>query len=752
MKYIIKYLLVSILLASAIVIYLLCFTQQGLVLELQYLSRYVPGKIKIEHVSGTLFSAFTLENIAYEYTGQSTHIKSIDVAWFPSKLLAGKLAFDTLDIQDANIQLTDSSASQNTTTDTAALQKNLKLLSLLSFNKLNINNLALHKGNQTIIVQGTLADNWNLQWRFDLPNVNTLITDVHGSLTSHGNISGPRLSPDMSAVINGKQLVYGQEKIATLAAETHLVFQPEINSSFTVKITGMKLYEYGFNNIDVNTTGTIKHNKKELRAFLQLNTSNNIKANLSLAFPKFAGFNHTTQALTGNMTFSATDLSMLAELIPDVKNTRGVLRGTTMLMGTIKQPVFKMDLTLTNGSFSLPILGIQPDNITATGQLDNKLNLTFSGTLRSGAGTGQLQGSCDLTKPDFPLTLAARGTDLTIINLAEYKVLASPDINLLFAYPALKIQGKISIPQADITPKNFNSAVSLPDEVIFISQDQTAIATSSSVLLNLQLGLQLGDNVNIDYDNIKARLLGNININKIPDSPAQASGELYTVQGKYTAYGQKLTIETGRLIYTGNTLTNPGLNIRAVKQARRVVTQNVSSFNDKTQLQNIPIDTETLTVGVQVTGTADNPRIGLFSVPGDLSQGDILSYLLLGLPQSQASGAQGSALLTALSAYNPDASRVLGLTNKLQQNFGLNELNVESVETFNPTTQSVESTTSFIIGKQITQKLSIHYSIGLFNPISILNLRYQISKHWAVQSETSTIDSGADLMYVIERD
>lgn len=752
MKYIIKYLLISCVLLSIITLYLLGWTREGLMLDILYIQRLVPGEIKVGQVEGALFSDFSLQKISYQYAGQRITIEAINVHWSPSKLLTKKLVFNTLSIKNADIQLNDNSLESHSTFDSKALQTQLKYLQLISFKQFNIENVSIHKGDQLITLQGTLTDHWNVQWKFNLPDINAWISDAKGSLQGSGSISGSRETPAINAVFNGKQFAYQNQKISTIHAEANILLQPGHNSTLKLNASGMKLYDYDFNKFDLNIIGMLKYINKDLTTTLQLNASNNFKLNLFLTLPKFAGFNYPHQAINGNALFSAPDLSILAKLIPDIKDPRGLLNGSITLRGTFKQPTFSSHLTLKNGSFALPATGINPNNINAQGQLDNSLNLTFNGTFTSGSGTGRLQGACDLTKPEFPLTLAVQGNNLQIINLSEYKAAASTtDFHLLFAYPALQLNGKVTIPSADIMPKKISGAVTLPDEVVFIDKTKPAeIATSSPIQLSVQLGLQLGDKVNVDYDNLTAKLLGDLTISKIPDSPATASGELYTLEGKYTAYGQKLTIDTGRLIYTGNTLTNPGLNIRAIKKVRRVVTQNVSSFTDNSAFNTV--DTEMLSVGVQVSGTADNPRVSLISIPADLSQGDILSYLLLGLPQSQASGAQGSALLTALSAYNPNATTALGLTNKLQQTFGLNELNVESVETFNPNTQAVESNTSFVVGKQITRKLSIHYSIGLFNPVSVLNLRYQMSKHWAIQSETSTIDSGADLLYGFERD
>lgn len=183
-----------------------------------------------------------------------------------------------------------------------------------------------------------------------------------------------------------------------------------------------------------------------------------------------------------------------------------------------------------------------------------------------------------------------------------------------------------------------------------------------------------------------------------------------------------------------------------------MIASNPNDFSRNTPAQSIYAGTETLKVGVQITGTVDRPHISLFSVPADLTQGDILSYLLLGYPQADASGSQSTALLGVISSLYPGAGTITNLKEKLEHTLGLTEINVGSIQSFNPISKKIESNTAFVVGKKITDKLSIHYSIGLFDPVSVLNMRYQINNHWALQSETSSIDNGADLVYVFERD
>lgn len=407
---------------------------------------------------------------------------------------------------------------------------------------------------------------------------------------------------------------------------------------------------------------------------------------------------------------------------------------------------------LITGSFKTPIVTFHPIYIAALGitlrhhQLLPTFihkQLIFSGDFTSGKGKAHYQGTLS-----FPLslTMTLRGQRLQLVNLPEYNIVASPDVGLQLSPAQLSLTGKVNITHADITPTNLDLNDGLPEEVVFVGEKQPTTPYRTTIL---KIALHLSDKIYIHYKELQTYLRGDLVISKQAGGPPIATGMLYTVQGKYSAYGKILDIENGRIIYTGNALTNPGLNIQATRKIRAVLTNNVNhSFLDDTPLQSTYGGTQSLTVGIQIVGTAKNPKITLFSHPGGLNQADILSYLLLGYPQSEV---RGGNLLSLLYSANTKATPKLNhIMSSLENTFGLTDLKVEPIQTFNPTSQSVSSTTSVSVGKQILPNLYLHYSVGVFDPIAILSLRYKLTQHWSINSESSTQDHGADVIYEIE--
>jgi len=108
-------------------------------------------------------------------------------------------------------------------------------------------------------------------------------------------------------------------------------------------------------------------------------------------------------------------------------------------------------------------------------------------------------------------------------------------------------------------------------------------------------------------------------------------------------------------------------------------------------------------------------------------------------------------LNSVANSMHPEKSQAGLVTDKIQKTLGLSEFGVSSTEYYDPASSSTGNTSSVNIGKKLGKNLSVHYTVGLFYPVSILNLRYKLNKHVILQTETSTVETGADVIYSIER-
>lgn len=731
MRFLIKYSLMAIFASIATAIYLLCCTTQGLIFDFHSIALLFPGLLKIEQISGTLFSGFSLQTISYQTKEENITLQSLTVSWRPRQLLRGKLVIDSLILEQPQITIfTTSATSGNFTLD------DFKFLHRISINDLAIHQLSIRKAGLQFNLTGQLKDNWDFHWQLHIPALNTLCSNCQGSFIGSGSMAGKRLVPVINANIQANNLVLAQQSIRKLNGEARIVIQPKANSSINLTATHLNISHTLIKKITLAISGNIAYESHNLVAQAQVALAQKPVVFFAAVLPDFSDFTNPKQKITATIHLNFTELDGLRYFIPEVQHPRGTILGNLHVTGTVLQPEVTGTLNLKQGHVAIHALGIHLNDMLVQATLAKSKIISLQGSLRSAKGTGQLQGNIDLNKPNFPSALTLQGNNLNVVHLPKFKIVISPDLKLNFIYPTLEIQGKIVIAKAIIKLKNFISTVTLPDETVFVGQPQ---AGTPAFLLatKLHLAVDLGNDVFFSYKDFETHLGGKLLIDQALDSPATATGEIYAIKGKYAIYGQDLVIKTGRLIFAGNVLTNPGLNIEAIRKVKGVNAGNTGSTMPS--LENYT-GTDT-TVGVRITGTLNNPQMTLFSMPAGLTQTQILSSL----------GGTGAALMGALSILSPGTSNIGGMTDKLTKMLGLTEANITSVQTFNSATNQMQSTPSFVVGKQISRKLSLHYSIGIFTPVSILNVRYQFNKHWAIQSETSTIDNGADILYGFER-
>jgi len=220
-----------------------------------------------------------------------------------------------------------------------------------------------------------------------------------------------------------------------------------------------------------------------------------------------------------------------------------------------------------------------------------------------------------------------------------------------------------------------------------------------------------------------------------PNQVNRAVGAIRMHGGKYDAYGQELTINKGELAFTGGPLTNPNLNVQATKDI------------DSGSAGVGSVSASQITVGVNVQGTLDRPKLSLFSIP-TMSSADILSYMITGQASGNLTSGNSQIVANAASALNLIGdSSVASLTSKIRQGLGLSEFGLQSGSTYDANSDSTEGNTAFVLGKYLTPKLLVSYSMGLIVNVNTFTAQYFLTKHWSIQADTSNQGTGADVFF-----
>jgi translocation and assembly module TamB len=447
------------------------------------------------------------------------------------------------------------------------------------------------------------------------------------------------------------------------------------------------------------------------------------------------------QKIAGKLNLQLSNIKFLELLVPVIKNVAGNLKGSYQLAGTLSKPLLQGNLELSQGAFRVPKINLQISHVNLVAKSDMK-NVYYKGNLSSGNGILSVTGSSQLGKEQFPVNLDLQGNNLLICNQPEIKIYASPKMQLQLVKNDLKLTGNLFIPEASLHPHDFESGGGLSDDIIFVTSNGKQIE-NSNLKISSSIKLVLGNNINLNSHGIKGQVQGQVQIEDEPTKATVAYGQLWLQDGSYKIYGKTLAIDSGKLIFTGGPISNPAINIKA---SRSLPAGSNSLFTTE----------ENIKVGVSATGTLNDPKITLFSEPAGKSSEDILSYLIIGMPVSSINKSIGQAntqlLLQAADAINLNGNNKLSnLKDKLKKSLGLAEFGLGTQSERDPNSQETIQHTAFILGKYLSPKFYVNYSLDLFDHTNTFKIRYLLNKFWTIQSVANTKGSGVDILYTVER-
>jgi translocation and assembly module TamB len=241
--------------------------------------------------------------------------------------------------------------------------------------------------------------------------------------------------------------------------------------------------------------------------------------------------------------------------------------------------------------------------------------------------------------------------------------------------------------------------------------------------LNATVKVDLGRRTQLKGKGLDGRLTGTLTVIEQPGRATRGQGQI-GVGGTYSAYGQDLHIEAGKLLFADSPIDNPGLDLRAVRKLN----------------PNATID-EGQEVGLLVSGTAQRPILTVFSNP-PMEQSDALSYLITGKPLSQVQGGEGDMVGAAAQALGSAAGDLLA--KSIGSKLGVDEIGVASNE-------ALGGESAFTVGKYLSPRLYLSYGVGLFEPGQVITLRYRLSQRWNLEMQNASDFNRASLNYRYER-
>lgn len=431
--------------------------------------------------------------------------------------------------------------------------------------------------------------------------------------------------------------------------------------------------------------------------------------------PKAGGLGITHDSpivLQGNV-----ELASLGVLVGPYLATQGRVDGRVSaevaVGGTLGSPQFKATVHGEALALDLPLYGVYLRDGVILAHIQNDLLQVEQLEVHGGQGTFTAKGALPLRLADGNAKLAWQATQFTVLDRPNMRLVASGKGEAAFDGRKLFLTGELRADRGTLEYAA-DRLPTLAEDIVIEGEPRRAAAAKTPLPIALNVDLDLGDDLNVQMRGFEGKLAGRINLKTSPEGELRAYGELRAVNATYLAYGQRLRVDPGVLIFDGP-IDNPALQITAWRRNQAVE------------------------AGVQLSGTVRAPRLQLVSQP-PVPENEKLSWLVLGRAPSDVTRADIGLLqaaATALLARGDTTS--MPLDRRLARTFGLDEI------TFRGTGEAEDRVVAF--GKRLSDRLYVSYEQGIGTVASnLVKLDYSLSRRWSVRAETGT-SSGGGLFY-----
>ena len=420
--------------------------------------------------------------------------------------------------------------------------------------------------------------------------------------------------------------------------------------------------------------------------------------------------------MNARLNLQGDDWSWVSAVVPQIDRFGGTISAAISAAGPLNAPEFAGNLEWHEGSLTVPALNVPINDIDVVVQGASNGDATISGAAKAGEGTLSLSGEfMNVMQASRSAKLKLSGLGAELVNWPEYRIWGSPDLELVGDADGWRFGGELTVPKADIAVRDVPvGAVTVSDDVVVIGEESDE---QRPTRVTGEAKLVLGERVQFKAFGLDTRLTGSLTMKMAEDRPLSAEGRVTLVDGTFIAQGQKLSIERGRLTFTGP-LDDPIVDVRAVRT--------IETFDG------------TVIAGIHVRGRAQNLTSTVYSEPS-MSEADALSYLVIGRPLSQATQTEGGELSGAAVALGlRQATRI---TDQIGQALGLDELAIAG---------DGGDSTALVAGKQINSRLYARYAYGVFSRLGTLLLRYRMSRSLTLEAGAGENQS-IDVLYSIEQ-
>jgi translocation and assembly module TamB len=544
-----------------------------------------------------------------------------------------------------------------------------------------------------------------------------------GRITTRGSFSGVAVAD--AAALAGQALPFESTLVA--AGEWSIAATPRLNGRFAIRRErGDVFADVGADGsadrraLGVTTlavSGTFDDDALEATASFASERGGTANGSLAIGAASGASTGKIDPAAPLRLALRA-DLESLALLQPWLGTTAAV-NGRAHLdasaTGTVGDPRWAGELAGEALRVDAPRYGVHVTN----GRLRARLAPTgialdeayFAGGDGSFTATGLI--ALPGERGTAPTRVTWKAERFRAANRPDLRLVVNGDGAIAIENKRLALTGNVAIVEGRLEYESSPTGTLAPD-IVVKGRTPPSRRDARDLPLALDVDVDLGRALTFSGEGIDTGLAGRIRITTSATGALLGRGTIRAVNGTYFAFGQKLTIDRGRLIFDG-ALDNPALDVVALRK-------------------NLAVE-----AGVELSGTVKVPQVRVTSNP-PVPENEALAWLVTGQGLNNTSRVDYAALSAASAALLGKGGKPF--TAQLAQRIGLDDISVKT----GPSGAEGAASQVVVFGKRLSDRLSLGYEQGLSLATSAVRLEYALSRQVTLRAEAGAV-SGVGIVY-----
>jgi translocation and assembly module TamB len=416
-------------------------------------------------------------------------------------------------------------------------------------------------------------------------------------------------------------------------------------------------------------------------------------------------------ALALRARFDGAALGALAQPLETQARLKGNFSADLRASGTLGEPRLDGTLQAKGVSLEMPRYGVHLKNGRLRVEFDGERLRVAEFSIQGGAGEFTASGSLPMRLKDGGGKLAWAARDFGILERPDLRLAVSGAGAAGFEGGRISLTGSVRADRGHLRIER-DRLPTLGEDVVIVGAPRQPPSAQARLPISLDIQLDLGQNLSIDAEGLEGRLTGQLRFVGSEDGELRAYGRLQLANATFLAFGQRLEISPGVLVFDGP-LDNPGLQVTAWRRNQAVE------------------------AGVQVSGTVRVPRVQLVSQPA-VPESERLSWLVLGRAPADANRTDVGMLQAAAGALLSRGDAV-PIDRRMARAVGLDEVTLRGGGELEGNVVA--------FGKRLSDRLYVSYEQGVGAvATNLLKLDYALGRRWSLRAESGTT-SGGGLFY-----